>query len=223
MKKQVKKPSTPLKKALQIVTTVLLIASTLLCFATVTASVFKQDVSFFGYRFFVVATGSMEPTLPTGALLVVRAADEYEVGEIITFYSREEDIKGRPNTHRIIDTVEVDGELCYITKGDANNTHDGLPVPKRDVIGKVCGDIHMSFLKEVLSFLSTPIGFFVLILLPVLYVALVCMKHFKETLQAEMRRVAEMEAAAGASDTSTESNQRKEDSENEITENDTTE
>ncbi len=216
MKKPIKKPNLPIKKAVQIATTVLLIASTLLCFVTVASAAFGKEVSLFGFRLFYVATGSMEPTLPTGTVLIVRPCDEYQVNDIITFYSRDEQISGRPNTHRIIGTVEVDGELCYVTKGDANNVQDTLPVSERDIIGKVYADIQMSFIRDILGFLATPLGFFLLILLPILYVAVVSMKHFKDAVREELRRAAEAEI-------SSETNQAKESTENETEGNDATE
>ncbi len=216
MKKQVKGKSSPIKRIVQTVTTVLLIVCTLLCFVTVASAAFNQDASIFGFRLFYVVTGSMEPTLPVGSMLVVGESETYEVGDIITFYSKEESIKGRANTHRIHAITEEDGVLCYITKGDANSIADTIPVTQEDVIGKMYLCINTSFIKDLMEILGTPMGFFLLILLPLLLVSVVCMKKFKKALDEEMRRTAMAAAEA-------ELKQEKETSENETEGNHTTE
>lgn len=69
----------------------------------------------FGYGASVVLSGSMEPNLSVGDLLIVREQDEYETGDIVVYQS------GRmPVVHRIVD---ISGE-SVTTRGDANNTED---------------------------------------------------------------------------------------------------
>lgn len=77
----------------------------------------------FGYGLCYVETGSMEPVLPVGSIILVKSVKDtanIEVGEIVTFY----DVSGRRVTHRIKSRVEIDGEIMYITKGDNNNVED---------------------------------------------------------------------------------------------------
>jgi len=81
-----------------------------------------------GFSPMLVATGSMEPTLPAGSLVVAHARREYQVGDVISF--RQE---GAVVTHRI---VEVTQEGCR-TAGDANTAPDSAPVPWDAVLGKV--------------------------------------------------------------------------------------
>jgi len=76
-----------------------------------------------GYTPYVVLSGSMEPAIPTGALIYVRATDPYRVkeGDPITFHLNQ---GGPVATHRVI---EIDATNRYfITKGDANNSPDGM-------------------------------------------------------------------------------------------------
>lgn len=63
----------------------------------------------------VVMSGSMEPTLSAGDLLIVVRAKSYAVGDVVVYQSG-----GMGVVHRI---VEIDGR-SVITKGDANNTAD---------------------------------------------------------------------------------------------------
>src|SRR3989344_4702559 len=70
----------------------------------------------------IVKSGSMEPSISTGSLVVVRPHAAYAKGDVITFgKDTKTDI---PTTHRIIDTK--DGPL-YIVKGDANEEADANP------------------------------------------------------------------------------------------------
>lgn len=82
-----------------------------------------QTPLIFGYGLCYVETGSMEPTLPVGSIILVKSVkdtESLEVGDIVTFY----DINGRRVTHRVKEVVQQNGEIVYITKGDNNNVED---------------------------------------------------------------------------------------------------
>ncbi len=177
------------KRMGRILSTVLLAVSTVLCVVVVLRSAVGKDASFFGYRLFYVVTGSMEPTLPVGSMLIVGESDEYAIDDIITFYSNDTGIEGQPNTHRIIDIEEKDGQIYYITQGDANNIPDD-PIPRSDVIGKMHLCIDLSGLKDFVAFLGTPPGFFFVIILPLMAVMVICMRDFKRAMSEELRRAA---------------------------------
>jgi signal peptidase len=88
----------------------------------------KSYPNYFGYTFFEVASGSMEPTLHVNDILFVHITKKnLKENDIITFQGNNEII-----THRIkfIDNDEL------IVKGDANNTADS-PIKVDQVIGKV--------------------------------------------------------------------------------------
>ena len=86
----------------------------------------------FGYSYLAVLSGSMEPAISAGDLLVISRQTDYGEGDIITF---SED--GFLTTHRIM-ALEEGG---YDTKGDANTIRDINPVPAEQVLGKVVGII----------------------------------------------------------------------------------
>ena len=69
----------------------------------------------FGVGSAVVLSGSMEPALSVNDLVLVKAAPDYEVGDVVVYQSGGELI-----IHRII---EKEGET-FVTRGDANNTAD---------------------------------------------------------------------------------------------------
>src|SRR6266498_1989012 len=61
----------------------------------------------------VVRSGSMEPTLPVGSLIVAKKQSHYQVGDVITFKQGNSFV-----THRI-NNIE---NGAFQTKGDANKT-----------------------------------------------------------------------------------------------------
>jgi len=79
----------------------------------------------------VVQSGSMEPAIHTGSVVMVKPASDYKIGDVITF--GEVSKTKAPITHRIYDIKVVDGNPVYITKGDANNAPDARESSKRDV------------------------------------------------------------------------------------------
>jgi len=81
----------------------------------------------------VIVSGSMEPTIRTGSMVVVIPREEYRPGEIIAF----RDPRIGRNVHRIVDEFERDGERYLVTKGDAVEMPDRFPVPLEEVEGKV--------------------------------------------------------------------------------------
>ncbi|MCD8195420.1 MAG: signal peptidase I, partial [Coprobacillus sp.] len=72
----------------------------------------NQMPTVFGYSVASVGSGSMEPTINTGDVIVNKKCDQYEVDDIITFYSEAE---SRYITHRIVD-INEDGS--FKTQGD---------------------------------------------------------------------------------------------------------
>lgn len=110
----------------------------------------------------IVKSGSMEPTILTGSIVVVKPAASYAKNDIITF--GEDTRQQIPTTHRIIDIQGDFSTLTYITKGDANEEADGTPITQRDIIGKVV--FWVPYMGYVLDFARQPIGFTLMIGIP---------------------------------------------------------
>lgn len=77
----------------------------------------------FKFRLYEVVTGSEEPYLPKGCMVVVKAQDEYKVGEIIKFDTSPN--KTVPTAHRLIAIRVENGTTYYICHGDAVQNTDG--------------------------------------------------------------------------------------------------
>ena len=88
-------------------------------------------------KILTVTSGSMAPEINTGSVIVVKPYSIYEKDDVITFQPPVERSARDYTTHRIIEVKSGDnGEKSYITKGDANNAKDVVPVFENDVIGK---------------------------------------------------------------------------------------
>lgn len=111
----------------------------------------------------IVKSGSMEPTIPTGSLVIVKPMQSYGIGDVITFGA---DTKTQiPTTHRIIGyESDAEGRSVFRTQGDANEDQDANPVQRGEIIGKVV--FHMPFVGFVLDFARQPLGFALLIGVP---------------------------------------------------------
>jgi signal peptidase len=114
------------------------------------------------YKIFVVQSGSMAPAIKMGSLVIVKPANDYKIGDVITFgpYSKTK----APTTHRIYDIKVVNGQPVYITKGDANNAPDTREVTKRDILGKVLFSI--PYLGYAVAFAKKPLGFALIVIVP---------------------------------------------------------
>jgi len=114
------------------------------------------------YKIKVVLSGSMEPAIKTGSIVIIKPADNYKVDDVITF--GKDTKKDVPTTHRIIETRAVSGEMIFTTKGDANNGSDAQEVKENAVIGKVLFSV--PYAGFLIDFAKKPVGFILLVIVP---------------------------------------------------------
>jgi len=91
-----------------------------------------------GWQPLSVVSGSMQPAVAPGSLVMVQPADPdsfYAKPSILAF--ADPNRPGQLLTHRVVDTVKVDGVVAYTTKGDANRVDDSGRVPHDAVVGAV--------------------------------------------------------------------------------------
>lgn len=91
----------------------------------------------FGYQVLNVLSGSMEPNIPTGAVIWDEVIDprDAKVGDVVTFTDPED--KNRLITHRVRKITVKGSRARVITQGDANNTVERWTVPLKTKIGRV--------------------------------------------------------------------------------------
>lgn len=110
-----------------------------------------------GFGASVVLSGSMEPTLSVGDLLIVVPTDELAVGDVVVYTS-----SGAAIVHRIIELDTEGGTV--VTRGDANNASDD-PIPITAVKGKVVCVIPV--LGYAVEAIKTPVATILLIVLAI--------------------------------------------------------
>ncbi len=141
--------------------------------------VFYRPVSLWGDTLYEpVYTGSMEPAIPVGSIVVIKPANPntLKVGDIICFKIESE--SSTTVTHRIINITDEG----FITKGDANEDPDQWIVKKENIIGKVIAVI--PYLGYLSHFVRTPVGFTLLIIIPATLLIILEIKNIiKETKQ----------------------------------------
>jgi signal peptidase I len=116
------------------------------------------------YKALVVYSGSMEPTIPVGSVVIltpVQAADVKQ-GDVITF--QRPDNKSELVTHRVIAVESGPNGQQWITKGDANTTADPWRVPAAGNGWRYYFNI--PYIGYVLNWLQSPLGRILFLVVP---------------------------------------------------------
>ena len=161
-----------LKKTGTIVISVLLwviiLVAALYAFTTMATRDNQNVSSIMGYTPLVVKSDSMAPTFCAGDLIFIKKCDTSTLkeGDIICFHTII-DNEYALNTHRIQKIDEVGDARSYTTLGDNNHgVTDTHIISDGDIVGKYVG--HLKNAGKVMDFLSSSIGFLVVIVLPML-------------------------------------------------------
>ncbi len=87
-----------------------------------------------GFKPFVIASGSMEPNINIGDIVLVQPTDmnEIKVGNIIAYH-----VSNRIVVHRVVEVLNNNGKIYLKTKGDANLDADPGLVTERVILGKI--------------------------------------------------------------------------------------
>lgn len=157
-----------IKFALNLVYTVVVIALIILGAGTAISAFAGPD----NWRLFIVQSGSMEPVLKTGSVVLVQPivggrnvlspipSSLYQKGDIITYLSGKNFL-----THRLVNVEKANSTFIYETKGDANKGPDREKIQEKQIIGKVTFSI--PYLGQIVSFARTQMGYISLIVIPV--------------------------------------------------------
>ncbi|MDO4363228.1 MAG: signal peptidase I [Clostridia bacterium] len=115
----------------------------------------------------IVLTDSMNPDIESGDLVICHTekAENVKVGDVISFF----DPMGNGEsvvTHRVVEiTTDNDGNLAWVTKGDANNTNDLAIVPAENLVGVYQRKIPN--MGNVAMFMQTTQGLIICVVLPI--------------------------------------------------------
>jgi signal peptidase len=115
-----------------------------------------------GWRVDAVFSGSMEPELKAGGVVITRPvkAEAIGVGDIVTFYSP---LNMELTSHRVIAAGDSPSSP-FLTKGDANEDADPFVLTADSVVGTVC--FHVPYFGYVTRFIRTTWGLLLTLCLP---------------------------------------------------------
>lgn len=153
------------------------------------------------YKLFTVLSGSMEPTIKTGSIVIIKPQDNYKKGDIITF----QDLN-KPKTtitHRLQEIKKGETETVFITKGDANKAPDVNHITKKQILGKTLFSV--PYIGFPVNFAKTKEGLILLIIVPaiiIIYSELMNIKNetirlLKERKERKLTAKEKVEVAIG--------------------------
>ncbi|MDR9787026.1 MAG: signal peptidase I [Peptococcaceae bacterium MAG4] len=148
---------------------------------------------FLGYKPFIVLSGSMEPAIQAGDLIITKVIEAEKVaeGDIIAFQAEKNTIV----THRVTDVRTEEG-LSFLTKGDANTGADAKAVGVGELEGiYLC---RLAGVGNFAMFLQTPLGMLLFVITPLCLFILYDVVSRNRRSRAERSRAAELEAELAA-------------------------
>jgi signal peptidase len=113
------------------------------------------------YKIYSVVSGSMQPAITPGSIVLVKPMTTYKVNDIVTMRTPE---PRKTITHRVITKIEKKGQITYETKGDANKAKDSQLLLQQNIIGKVFFSIPL--LGYPVAYSKTLPGLIFLIVIP---------------------------------------------------------
>lgn len=158
----------PWKKAGSILYTIII--SIVLAVTIITAFFPDFTEKVYGFRFYTVLTGSMEPTIPTYALVFSRSIldkDAIKPGTIITFHANRlgDDIV---LTHYLQKKQkQEDGRIRYYTVAENRERPDDYETYADDIIGAYVG--HIPYLGKIPLFLHSKFAVYMLVEMAVIF------------------------------------------------------
>ncbi|MFZ3046143.1 MAG: signal peptidase I [Desulfatirhabdiaceae bacterium] len=148
---------------------------------------------FMGYKPFIVLSGSMEPTILAGDIIVTKeiAPEQIVKGDVIAFRAE----KNTVVTHRVTDVQTANG-LSFLTRGDANTGADARAVSVEELEGiyhwRVAG------VGKFAMFLQTPIGMLLFVITPLCLFIIYDIVSRNKRSRKKGNREAELEAELAA-------------------------
>lgn len=178
---------------ISIVLWAVILLAALFAFTTLATRDTNQVASLAGYTPLTVASDSMSPTFRAGDLIIIRKCDPQTLkeGDIVTFHTIINN-EFALNTHRITEIQDLGGARNYVTKGDNNELADIHMIADGDIVGKyVC---HLAGFGKVMSFLSSSLGFLLVIVLPLLVFFIYQVYHLI-TVSIDLKKAIAVETA----------------------------
>ena len=138
-------------------------------FAAAVAAAVTVPVAF-GFQSFTVLSGSMEPAIGTGDVVVVRriAPLDATIRDVVSF--RSPDDPAKVITHRVTGMRVVGDSVNFVTRGDANTGSERWAVPTSGTIGRV--EYRIPKLGYVTNRIGSPFGRLGFLVVPAILLAI---------------------------------------------------
>lgn len=134
--KRRKRAENILKRKINILIYIILIPILIYNISLIIQAIIKtsETPNFLGIKTYVIISGSMEPNLQIGDIVIVKKVvqNELKQGDIISYRQGQSVI-----THRIAEVIDKEGKVEYKTKGDNNNAEDSGIISYEMIEGKV--------------------------------------------------------------------------------------
>ncbi len=154
------------KKIFNVLGTVLLVLLIAVVVVMFDARISGEAPNVFGYQIFRVSSGSMEPELLIGDVILVKQVEpqDVEMGDTVTYKGEEGDLADKFITHKVISTPEyIDGEYVFRTQGIANGTIADPLWDEDQLLGvMVC---KVPFINSIYNFFLKPYGLITFVLI----------------------------------------------------------
>lgn len=141
----------------------------------------------------IVLTDSMVPAINSGDLIVCRTAapESVKVGDVICYYSRPT-VNLETVTHRVTEITTTDeGNLAWVTKGDANNAADAKKVEAGQLVGVYM--FRVPGAGRIAMFMQTPQGILAFVVLPLILLVIYDIFRRRQYELQRQREAAEMQ------------------------------
>ena len=147
------------RKVFNIISTVFLVLLVLVVILLFVIRASGNSPSIFGYQVYRVSSGSMEPTLMKGDVIVDKKvpAEEIKKNDIVTYKALSGDMAGEMITHRVVTEPEINnGTYTFQTKGD----WDGAALDDKITYEQIQGKFQYKIpvIDKLYSFFFTPYG-----------------------------------------------------------------
>lgn len=118
-----------------------------------------------GYGLYTIASGSMEPNYNISDMVISKKVDinEIKIGDDVIYLGKEDELKDKIITHRVIKKREENGKIIFQTKGTANDIADP-EIEENQILGKVIyKSVILSFISKIVN---NPYGFYFVVFVP---------------------------------------------------------
>ena len=176
-----------------IVSAVILVLAVVLAMVVCIQVLTRGYVTIAGNSLFRVVTGSMEPTMPVGSILICRDTpiDDIREGDIVCFRSMGSAGVGKIITHRVVAVLQNgDGDTLLETRGGANLSADGNYVQADNLIGRVVWYAGQE--SKVLTFITSRFGFLSCIAIPILLVSTLILSESVRSIHKDLQEAMEI-------------------------------